>query len=279
LASPKLSYSAYVPCFNDAKTIDASLRSLQFQTHSPSQLFLVDDGSTDESTCIAERLGVDVLSLGLNRGRGAARATSIENAQHEFVACCDATNYLPPDYVARALGWFVDPQVAAVCGPISQECANALADRWRGRHLFKITATMAVQHQALLSTGGCVLRRSAVLEVGNFNSRLRHSEDADLGRRLLDAGFHVIFDPSLYVYAGVSNTIPEVLERYWRWNGGEAESISIIGYAKQIWYSLRFMVPLDLRDEDYASAFISIICPHYQFWKSWWRQRAHRVQS
>lgn len=217
--------------------------------------------------------------MGQNRGRGPVRALAIDCSEYEYVACCDATNYLPSDYVAKALDWFIDSRVAAVCGPISQVSSKTLADRWRGRHLFKTMATPTVQHKAPLSTYGCVVRTSAVREVGNFNVRLRHSEDADLGQRLLDAGYEVIFDPSLCVYSGVSNSVYEVLERYWRWHGGREESTSIIGYVRQFWYSLRFMVPLDLRDRDYASALISIICPHYQFWKSWWRQCAGRVQS
>ena len=74
-----------------------------------------------------------------------------------------------------------------------------------------------MQHRALLSTHGCVLRRSAVLEVDNFDRFLRHNEDADLGRRLLAAGFDVSFVPSLHVIAGIFNSKRQVLERYWRW--------------------------------------------------------------
>jgi hypothetical protein len=55
---------------------------------------------------------------------------------------------------------------------------RSMADRWRGRHLFKLAEPVAV----------------------------RHSEDAELGRRLLAAGFDVVFDPTLQVISGVSNT-------------------------------------------------------------------------
>lgn len=262
-------YSAYVPCFNNAKTVGQALRSLQAQATPPVQLFLVDDGSSDESRTIAELLGVTVVSMEHNAGRGAVRACSIDLAKCEYVACCDATNYLPPDYVARALHWFADTKVAAVCGPISQELVKTQADRWRGRHLFKISSTMSVQHRSPLSTYGCVVRASAVREVGNFNPILRHSEDVDLGQRLLDAGFDVIFDPSLCVYSGISNTIQEVLERYWRWYAGPDELVSLLGYARLVWYSLRVMVLHDLRDRDLSAIPITLLCPHYQFWRSW----------
>ena len=266
-------YSAYVPCYNNYKTIGTALCSLRDQIIPPSQIFLVDDNSFDDSVSIAHHLGFFVYSMAINSGRGAVRARSMELADYEYVACCDATNFLPPDYVARALAWFEDSRVAAVCGPISQQHAKSLADRWRGRHLFKISASMSVKHRSSLSTGGCVVRASAVQYVGGYNPLHRHSEDVDLGRRLLDAGFDVVFDPALCVYSGVSNTIPEVLERYWRWYAGPNEAVSIVCYLKQVWYSLRFMVPLDIRDGDLASVLISFVCPHYQFWRSFKRAR------
>jgi glycosyltransferase involved in cell wall biosynthesis len=272
-------FSAYVPCFNNALTVATALDSLQRQTPVPAELFLVDDGSADSSRSIADQLDVPVVAMGLNTGRGAVRARAMQLAHCEFVVCCDATNHLPADFAARALRWFADPKVAAVFGRIWQDEPRSLADRWRGRHLFKVQDRLAVQHRALLSTYGCMLRRSAVLEVGNFDSSLRHSEDADLGHRLLAAGFDVISDPHLHVISGVSNTKRQVLERYWRWYAGAHEDVSFYGYAKQVWYSLRVMVQHDIRDGDLSAIPLSLFCPHYQFWKSWWRGLSGRVQK
>lgn len=272
------SLSAYVPCFNNAATISAALHSLQQQSLAPDELFLIDDHSSDHSCTIAEALGVAVVSMRHNSGRGAVRSKALEIVQHEFVVSCDATNFLPADFVARALPHFSDPRVAAVFGRIWQSNARTPADRWRGRHLFKIHEALPLQHGALLSTYGCVLRRSAVLDVGNFNPSLRHSEDVELGQRLLAAGYDVIFDPSLHVISGVSNSWSQVLERYWRWHAGPAETISLLAYARQVWYSLRVMVYQDLLALDLATLPMSLLCPHYQFWRSFLRCYYGRVQ-
>jgi glycosyltransferase involved in cell wall biosynthesis len=271
-------FSAYVPCFNNALTVATALDSLQRQSPVPAELFLVDDGSEDNSCVIADQLGVAIVAMGRNSGRGAVRARAMELAHHEFVVCCDATNYLPDDFATQALRHFADPNVAAVFGRIWQHDARTMADRWRGRHLFMVQERLAVRHRALLSTYGCVLRRSAVLEVGNFDRFLRHSEDADLGRRLLAAGFDVIFDPSLHVIAGISNSKCQVLERYWRWYAGSLEDVSLYGYAKQVWYSLRVMALRDLHYGDPFAIPLSLLCPHYQFWRSWWRRFSGQVQ-
>lgn len=271
--------SAYVPCFNNATTVGQALRSLRAQRSPVAELYLMDDDSSDDSWAVARYLGVPVVFLEQNMGRGAVRAAGMVHAQHELVLCCDATVHLPVEFLQRSLPWFDDPQVAAVFGRIWQHQATSLADRWRGRHLFRVQEAMTVQHGALLSTGGCVLRRSAVLKVGNFDRSLRHSEDVDLGRRLLAAGFDVVFDPSLLVVAGVTNSLSQVLERYWRWSAGPGETLSVRGYFKQVWYSLKVMAPRDLHDGDLQSLPVSLFAPHYQFWRSWARRRSGRVQA
>jgi len=138
---------------------------------------------------------------------------------------------------------------------------------------------VSIRHNALLSTYGCVLRREAVMQVGNFDRSLRHSEDAELGRHLLAAGFDVVFDPNLHVISSVTNTVGEVLERYWRWYAGPSEEVNLRGYVKQVLYSLKVMAIQDLRDRDLLSVLITLYSPHYQYWKSWLRRRRVGFQS
>jgi len=271
--------SAYVPCFNNAATVGQALASLQQQSYPVDELFLVDDGSTDGSRVVAEQMGVRVVAMGRNAGRGAVRATAMEQAQHELVLCCDATNRLPEDFMARAIPWFGVPHVAAAFGRILQNQNTCLSNRWRARHLFKVKEVVVLHHQAQLSTYGCVLRRDAVMQVGNFDRSLRHNEDVELGRRLLAADFDVIFDPQLNAISGVTNSVREVLDRYWRWHAGSNESATLRGYAKQVWFATKVMAARDLRDGDPLSIPITLVSPHYQFWKSWMRQKLGRVQS
>jgi len=144
--------SAYVPCFNNVTSVAGALAAIQRQSIPVVDLFLVDDGSTDGSRAVAEQLGVRVIAMERNAGRGAVRAAAMERAQQDLVLCCDATNHLPDDFLLKASHWFTDPSVAAVYGRIRQVKAETLADRWRGRHLFKMQDDLAVQHNALLST-------------------------------------------------------------------------------------------------------------------------------
>ena len=68
---------------------------------------------------------------------------------------------LEPAFVEKALPWFEEPRVAAVFGRITQPPAGGVAERWRGRHLFKVDLVQQSYRQASLSTWGTVVRASA----------------------------------------------------------------------------------------------------------------------
>jgi glycosyltransferase involved in cell wall biosynthesis len=263
--------SAYVPCFNNAGLIRRTVESLLAQTVPPREILVIDDGSKDRPERSLAGCNVRIIRHERNLGRGAARARAMAEACCGLVLCCDAGNVLEPAFVERALPWFERDDVAAVVGRISQPPARTVAERWRGRHLFKIQLGQDVRHRARLATWGTMTRAAAVASVGGYSPRLRHSEDGDLGARLLAAGFDVVNDPALEVISIAPNTLGEVLERYWRWYAGEDEQVSWRSYWKTIGYSVKVMAPVDLRDDDVLSVPISLFCPHYQFWRSWLR--------
>lgn len=274
--------SAYIPYYNNASTLEEVIGSLKAQTHPIQEILVIDDGSISPLVLDPER-GVRVIRHEVNLGRGAVRSRAMAECQQEYVLCCDATNVLPCDFLENSLSWFTDLQVAAVMGSMSQHPTTSLVHRWRGRHLFKIrkipSSKHSVVHQAVLATYGALVRRSSVLKVGNYNPDLRHSEDAELGSRLLAAGYDVILDRRLKVISIAENTLLQVLERYWRWYAGKEEEISLAKYWKLIGHSLKVLAVLDWKEQDPLSIPISLLVPHYQFWRSWWRKQQGKAQT
>lgn len=256
-------YSAYVPCYNNAASIRAAVESLLAQTLPPAEVFVVDDASTDGSLAQLDGLAVRVIRHEQNLGRGAVRARAMVEAREEFVLCCDATNRLPPGFVAAAAPLFADARVAAAFGPIVDLAPRGLVGRWRARHLFRQDHPVKRSHTALLSTYGAMLRRSATEAVGGFDPQLRATEDADLGHRLHADGFQVVFTPDLPTWCNTPNTAREAMERYWRWNHAPHGRATLRGYARAVWFSWRVMVANDLRAHDGAAALLSLWCPHY----------------
>jgi len=221
---------------------------------------------------LAESLGCPVFRHAANLGRGAVRARAMQEARHDLVLCCDATNILAPDFLSRVLPRFDTPGVAAVFGRFVAGEDETVLDRWRSRHLFKAGVDHQLSHHASFITSGAVIRKSIYETTGGYNSKLPHSEDADLGERFLSAGYEVIFDPELNLTSVSKNTLNQVLERYWRWYVGKDEAVSLKDYPKQVIYSVKVMARQDLAAHDPLSVPISLLSPHYQFCKSIWRR-------
>jgi len=253
--------SAYIPCHNAGPTIRDAVKSVLGQSRRPDEIILVDDGSTDG---LPEIEGVRIVRLKVNRGRGTARTRAIQEAKFEFVLGCDSSLVLDRDFLSLALPWFDEDKVAAVFGWIKEAGSPTVSNRWRGRHLFSSEIARCVSREVTLASGCLVVRRSAVEHVGGFNAALRSGEDADLGKRLREAGYSVVFDPDLFAYSVADNTVREVLERYARWN--TPEGMGIQDYLRQINYALKVMTAADLKAGDIPAAGISLLCPHYQFW-------------
>jgi len=271
------SYTAYIPVYNQAKTIGLALASLRAQTIPPAEILVVDDGSTDDSVKIAEQAGATVLRQNGNLGRGAARARAVEAARHEFILGLDAGNRLPTDFAERALGHFANaPRLASVHGWFLQSNSGNLVERWRSRHLFaRPAATM--QREAVHVTSGYVGRRSAILAVGNYNANWRAGEDAELGRRLKTAGWEIWLDPNLGIECLTADTVATVFERYARWNETEApgpNSHLWHDYFKRCAYAVKVLAVRDIKAGDWAAVPLSLELPNFLARRAWQRKRA-----
>jgi GT2 family glycosyltransferase len=274
-AHSKLRISGYVPCFNNEGTIVSAAMSLREQTIPVEEIFVVDDGSTDESAARAEAAGLRVLRQEKNLGRGAARARAMMEAKGELVLACDATARVAVNFLEIALKHFEKPRVATVFGRVIDKSPRGATGRWRARHLLRCHLRQEAKKAPKLATWGVAMRRDAALEVGNFDARLRHTEDAELGGRLQGAGWEVWYEPAAEVYPQTGNTLGQLLERHWRWNAGLEENYSLRSYLVQNWFAARTMALDDLKAGDPGSAIVSLLTPHYALWRWLKRKRNH----
>ena len=258
--------SAYIPCFNNEKTIVQTIKSVQSQNYVPHEIFVIDDGSKDNSVNLARKAGVRVVEGIENKGRGWVRKQAMIVSKFNYVLCVDAGKIIERDFLEKSLRWFSDKNVSAVFGSLSQTEPKKAAERWRGKYLYKENNDLAkIQYNPPLITFAAVMKKSIVLEVGNFDSTMKHTEDLELGIRLKNAGYNIVADSKCKCLTLESCSAYSILARYWRWNAGEKNDISFLGYLKKINFSIKEMVLNDLKEGDWGGAFISALCPHYQF--------------
>lgn len=93
-----------IPFFNSETTLVQAIQSVFVQTYDRWELILVDDGSTDGSLDIAQRIRdsrVRVLADGVNRGLSYRLNQIAHLARGEYVARMDADDLMHPDRLAR----------------------------------------------------------------------------------------------------------------------------------------------------------------------------------
>lgn len=100
--------SVIMPAYNSAATISESIRSLQAQTFHDWVLFVVDDGSTDNTCQIVDGLAVLDFRIKLlvqprNAGPAAARNRGIRCAQGRYIAFLDSDDLWRPEKLAIQL--------------------------------------------------------------------------------------------------------------------------------------------------------------------------------
>ena len=96
-----------IPCFNLGRTLLDAVESVQAQTRPPSELVVVDDGSTDLYTrhALAEvhATGVAVIHTS-NQGVARARSTGVDATASAYVLLLDADDMLAPAAIERLAG-------------------------------------------------------------------------------------------------------------------------------------------------------------------------------
>lgn len=259
--------SAVIPAYNAEGTILSVIKALKEQHYPLEAITLVDDGSTDQTVSIAKEQGINVRELDGRRGRGYVRAVAMECSIGAFVLSCDVHNYIGPDFLKQTMPHFEDPRVSAVYGSIRDLAPKTVGDRWRAFHLYRQDEPVPLMEKDYINTGAVVLRREAVMAVGNFDKACVMHEDFDLGQKLRQAGWKIIHDPNLLVSPLSSNTVKQVLDRYIRWNASTGKHFSLKDYMRHVWHSLKVMAWRDLKRHDIPCALVSLVCPHYQVMK------------
>lgn len=96
-----------IPCYNNASTIEAAVRSALDQTV-PVNVIAVDDGSKDDTVQKLQALAKDhprlsVLVQSCNQGPSAARNRAMAASETPWIAILDADDYMHPDRIGRML--------------------------------------------------------------------------------------------------------------------------------------------------------------------------------
>ena len=110
--------SVIIPMYNSEKHMSLCLNSLLKQDYKNVEIIIIDDGSTDNTLCVAKEYAqkdsrIKVITQ-TNRGPSAARNAGIDQSRGSIICFVDSDDYVEPDYINRLVGTFDSEKADAV---------------------------------------------------------------------------------------------------------------------------------------------------------------------
>ena len=96
-----MTLTAIVPVWNGRTLLERLLATLEAQTLRPSEVLVVDNGSTDGAPELARSRGARVMAMGRNAGFAPAVNRGIRESTSEWIAILNSDVELAPEYLAK----------------------------------------------------------------------------------------------------------------------------------------------------------------------------------
>jgi glycosyltransferase involved in cell wall biosynthesis len=199
--------SVIVPVYNAARYLESALASVQAQTFSDFEIVVVDDGSTDNSKALLEKLAARDPRIRIvsrpNTGIVGALNDALAASRGEFIARMDADDLCLPQRFAKQVA-FLRAHPVCVCvgsaflyidaaGSLIKECARPADHETIERELLSGNGGVIIHPSAMF-------RRAAIEQAGRYREKAQWIEDLDLYLRL--------------ARIGTLSNLPEVLFHY-----------------------------------------------------------------
>jgi glycosyltransferase involved in cell wall biosynthesis len=183
--------SVMIGVYNGARYLSEAIDSVLAQTRSPSELIVVDDGSTDGSGAIADAYGSPVRSIRQDRGgMAASRNRAVREATGDFFAFLDADDRFPPDKLERQLAVFeADQALDVVYGHVTEFLSPDLDQE-------ALALLRRPIHDLPWPTPNLMLvKRDAFFRVGPFSTDLKVGIGVDWYARATELGLKSAIPP------------------------------------------------------------------------------------
>jgi glycosyltransferase involved in cell wall biosynthesis len=177
--------SVIIPCYNGEAYLKEAIESALTQSHQPIEVLVIDDGSTDGSSVIAQKFPVRYIKQ-QNRGLTASRNRGILESRGSYIVFLDADDRLKPAAIEIGLRALAEnPECAMTVGDhlfVSEDGSHLANSRKECLQKFHYEALLKSNFIEMISS--VLFRRSVLEQVAGFDTRLRVAEDYDLYLRI-----------------------------------------------------------------------------------------------
>lgn len=223
--------SIAVPCWNEGKTVEATVDSLLKLDYPKDklQIWVVDDGSTDNTWEIIQKFADTEKYPQLtvrhkeNGGKHTVLNYVIENTQAEVFGCLDADSYVLPDTLKNMVREFEDEKVMAVTPMLIVKDPKNLIQAMQsveynvGLIIRKIFSPINAIH---VTPGPFSLFRKVVFEkIGGYRPA-HNTEDMEITFRMQKNFMKIVSSTNAFVETSTPDTIKKIYKQRVRWTQG-----------------------------------------------------------
>ncbi len=218
-----------VPCYNEARTVAGTAKSLLALDYPADKLsvVLVNDGSTDETATVMEQFAshpqVTVIHQkngGKHTGLNAGIAAS-PNA--DLIGCLDADSFVEPDSLKEMISCFDDPKVGAATAAMSVDKPKNVLERMQNAEYIlgiALRHILAAVNGIYVTPGPFSLyRRSTLQELGGFRNGY-NTEDMEMALRIQRAGLVIDSATKARVFTKTPRSVRSLVKQRVRWTTG-----------------------------------------------------------
>lgn len=192
-----MSVSIIITCYNEERFIEQAIRSVLEQTafNEISEVIVVDDGSTDSTPVILDRISSTEPLLRIirtsNKGPSHARNQGISLSRSPLVAFLDGDDFWGPQKLERQLPAFTLSKVGLAYSDFVDFSSSDLSDaRLVPARPYRPddddTLVKYFIHDAPVIPSSAIFRRVVFEDVGTFDETLRLNEDTDICLRVAE---------------------------------------------------------------------------------------------
>jgi glycosyltransferase involved in cell wall biosynthesis len=217
--------SVIIPARDEARYIDACVRSvLAQQVDADIEVIVADGRSSDGTAALARAAGARVID-NPERVTPTALNHALEAARGDVVLRFDAHSEMPPGYVAACLRGLTEENgavnVGGWCrvegkGPWGRAVSAALASRFGSGNprLWRPPAEGNGRRDVDSVPFGC-FPTVALRQAGGWRADLVRNQDFELNYRLRSSGGRVVFDPAVWFTYRPRESLRELWRQYW----------------------------------------------------------------
>lgn len=177
-----------IPTYNGLPWLISTIESVQLQTYKYLKIYIIDDGSTDDTEKVVKSIKDDRIHYikKSNGGVSSARNHGIKESKSEFVAFLDSDDLWHKDKIEKQLKIINEnPKVGLVYGQhnIIDENSNIIGEL-KIYNKGKLFDTLLNGNTMAGSASMVLVRRSVLNKVGYFREDLVNGEDWEMWMRI-----------------------------------------------------------------------------------------------